>query len=187
MNRLRIIGVFGLGLGLLLSSCGGSTSENTADTIRAVDTSAVNKDEGEPSLDVAARQYSEIVRPTNCALMEYTSLEEKYRMEDGQVDLSGIEELTAAVGRVSSTRQIAVENLVKTDWPTEVAQDMEALALFWTTLQRAERDVSAATDQGSWNSAVNNWVSTSKGTESGRSKIIRIKLGLGDFQASECE
>lgn len=178
-----------LGLGLLLMSCGGSSVDSTADTSSTPDTSVIStiEEESKPTLDVAARQYAGIVRPTNCALIEYASLEESYRMEDGQVDLAGIDELTAAAGRISSARQIAVENLVKSDWPTDVSEDMEALALFWTTLQRAERDVSMATDLQSWNSAVNNWVSTSKGTESGRSKIIRIKLGLGDFTASECE
>jgi len=167
-----------------LVSCGGtSDSASTVESSSPVDT---NVSTG-MSMDDAASKYAAIVRPTNCALMDYSAVESKYDLGNGEVDLVGIDELTTNVGRVASARQKAVEELVGNDWPEEVGDDIEALALFWAGLQRKESAVSKATDLGTWNQSVAEWRGATQSSDSGRSKIIRIKLGLDDFSPSECD
>jgi hypothetical protein len=170
----------------MTASCSSGSVSQVEETTQVADTQGQNSSNAMP-LAEAAYKYAQLVTATNCALAAYTAVEGDYAMDNGQVDLSGLYELTNAAERISVERQSAIEELVTSKWPVEVSDDMEALALFWATVQRAEKNLSVADDLNSWNSAIANLLEVGKGPESGRSKIIRIKLGLGEFSNSECD
>ncbi len=139
------------------------------------------------SIEEAATRYSEIVRATNCALYEYRDVESRFSLGNAQIDLTGLASLTGAMAKVADARDIAVSALLKETWPQNVQSNIESLELFWASLQRSEVAVSQATDQGTWNSAINLYLNQTSTPEGGLSKIIRMKLMLPDFSESECE
>ena len=179
-----------------LGACGGSSNANESatslvansptTTIAQVIGTTLN---GNVSITVeaAALQYSSIVRKTNCAIMRYQGLEKQYSLGNGQVDLeSGLSDLTSAMMKTATERDLAVRALVSKDWPQKVQSDVAALALFWASAQRAEKAVSESTDVGSWNNSLKLYLSLLSSPDAGLSKIIRIKLDLPDFDISEC-
>ena len=196
MNRKIVLRIALVSCVIALVSCGNSsdTKEPTAtlsdsQTVVTADQTTVPELGGSDSVTVAAaaKQYSSIVRKTNCALLDYLELEKKYSLGNGQVDLdSGLSDLTNAALKTATQRDIAVRALISKNWPEQVKSDLEALALFWASLQRAEITMSQSTDVGSWNSSVQMYISKATSSESGLSKIIRIKLDLPDFGSSEC-
>lgn len=137
-------------------------------------------------LAAASFEYLRIVRPTNCALVAYSDVESTYSLGNDTVDLAGLSELTGAMSAVARERDEAIRKMIGTEWPTAVSEDISSLALFWSALQRAELTVSSATDLGTWNSAITGYKSLVNSEEGGRSKVIRIKLGLPDFDPGEC-
>jgi hypothetical protein len=173
---------------LMLAGCGGNsaaTDESTvAKNIESV-TSDAPKETG-ISIEEAGKNYVEAVTPTNCAITRYGEAEKKYSIGNAQIDSSGLEELTGLFGEIATARQTAVEELVRGDWPVSVKSDIEQMAVFWAGLQRSEVGVSGATDIGTWNDALNQWKNKAGSSDSGLSKIIRIKLSLPEFSSSEC-
>ncbi len=145
--------------------------------------------DGTENIERAAALYSSIVYETNCAMGEYRSVEEKYSLGEGKIDISGdgLSKVTAAMLKIAQLRQSAIKAMIKSDWPVTVQSDIEALALFWASSQRSEIDLSESVDGGSWNKGVEIYRSKVSSSESGLSKIIRIKLGLPDFKFTECD
>lgn len=173
---------------LLVAGCGGNSSSSpnsTAASNSETMTSEAPVAEG-ISVEAAAEKYREIVTPTNCAITRYSAAESSYSIGNAQIDLSGLDELTGLVGEIAAARQQAVEELVRGEWPESVKSDIEQMAVFWAGVQRTEVAVSGATDLGSWNDSVAQWKNKAASSDSGLSKIIRIKLSLPDFSASEC-
>jgi len=179
-----------------LGACGGSSNANESTTslnatsptttIAQVTDTTLNGNVG-ITVEAAAQQYSSIVRKTNCAIMSYQDLEKQYSLGNGQVDLeNGLPDLTSAMLKTATERDLAVRALVSKDWPQKVQSDVAALALFWASAQRAEKAVSESTDVGSWNSSLKLYLSLLSSPNGGLSKIVRIKLNLPDFNISEC-
>lgn len=170
-----------------LVGCGGGLSV-PADTVVPDAPSSTASEAGgeEVDLTTAGFEYLRIVRPTNCALMAYSDVESTYSLGNDTVDLAGLAELTGAMSAVARERDEAIRKMIGAEWPTVVSEDISSLALFWSALQRAELTVSSATDLGTWNSAITGYKSLVNSEEGGRSKVIRIKLGLPDFDPSEC-
>jgi hypothetical protein len=181
------IGASKFGLVLLASilflSCGGSSDSQD---VAEVDSTAVANESNGMTMVEAAVLYPQIVHATNCAMTEYSKIESKYNLGNSQLDLAGLSELTSAFGRIAAERQKAVEDLVEQDWPNEIFSDIEALALYWAGVQRREVTLSKATDQGTWNEYLALWIDAVQSSDAGRSKIIRIKLGIKEFSSSEC-
>ena len=173
---------------ILVVGCGGNSS-NSSDSTTAQNSETVASEapkvEG-VSIEGTAEKYREIVTPTNCALTRYSEAESNYSIGNAQIDLSGIDELTGLFGEIASARQVAVEELVRGEWPDSVKSDIEQMAIFWAGVQRAEVTVSQATDMGTWNESISQWKSKLTSSDSGLSKIIRIKLSLPEFSPSEC-
>ncbi len=173
---------------LLVAGCGGSSpssSDSTASKNSETLTSEAPQESG-ISIEQAARNYVAAVTPTNCAMTRTGEVERSYSMGNAQIDSAGIEELTGLFGEIAAARQTAVESLVRADWPASVRDDIEKMAIFWAGLQRSEVAVSAATDIGTWNEAITQWKAKGSTSDSGLSKVIRIKLSLPEFSPSEC-
>ena len=196
MYRRKILKFAMVSCLIALGACGGSSDANNPSTTLSEVMPSVTIDQASKttltgtdsiSIDAAAQQYSSIVVKTNCAPMNYLAVEKKYSLGNGQVDLTnGLSDLTDAVLSTATQRDEAVRALISNEWPQKVQQDIEALALFWASLQRAEKGLSESTDLGTWNSNIQVYLSKSSSSESGLSKIIRIKLNLPDFSSSEC-
>lgn len=173
---------------LILASCGGnnaaSTETSVADAPESVASDAP-KASG-LSIEEAGRKYVDAVTPTNCAMFRAGEAEKNYSLGNAQIDISGLEELTGLFGEIASARQTAVEKLVRGDWPETVKSDIQQMAIFWAGLQRSEVGVSEATDIGTWNEAIAQWKDKGSTSDSGLSKVIRIKLSLPEFSSSEC-
>lgn len=195
MNRKKVLRIALVSCVIALASCGNSsdtkepaTTLSDSQTVVPADQTTIPALGGSDSvtIEAAAKQYSSIVRKTNCVLLDYLELEKRYSLGNGQVDDSGLPDLTNAALKIATQRDIAVRALISKNWPEQVKSDVEALALFWASLQRAETTMSQSTDVGSWNSSVQMYISKATSSESGLSKIIRIKLDLPDFSSSEC-
>jgi hypothetical protein len=173
---------------LLVAGCGGNSANSADSTVAQTPetvTSEAPKTEG-VSIESAAERYREIVTPTNCAITRYSEAESTYSIGNAQIDLSGIDELTGLFGDIASARQLAVEELVRGEWPDSVKSEIEQMAIFWAGVQRAEVSVSQATDLGTWNESITQWKGKLTSSDSGLSKVIRIKLSLPEFSPSEC-
>ncbi|CAB4633029.1 MAG: hypothetical protein F2612_02345 [Actinobacteria bacterium] len=187
MKKILTSSIFVTAL-LLVAGCGGS-STSSSDSTAAVNSETMTSEAPDSpgiSMEEAGQRYVEIVTPTNCALTRYSETENSYSIGNAQIDLSGIDELTGLVGEVASARQQAVEDLVRGEWPETVKSDIEQMAIFWAGVQRAEVTVSQSTDTGTWNDSIAQWKSKVASSDSGLSKIIRIKLSLPEFSPSEC-
>ena len=141
---------------------------------------------GSISIEEAAQQYSVIVRPFGCAMLEWGALEEKYG-SNGQVNSDLLPEFKDAAAKTANLRNIAVEKLIVSQWPQTVQSDIQAVALFWASVQRIERAASESPDVGMWNKNIRPYWEMKASSENGLSKIIRIKLGLPEFGSSECD
>lgn len=186
-NRLWLL----VGTIAFISACGSQGTgvssserqvESTSDTTLAVEESKSSS----IRLQSAAMEYVDLVRPTNCALFDYRDVEDMYSLGNDQVDLAGLTYLASAMEVVAYERDIAISKLVSTEWPIEVKDDMAALALYWSAVYRAEVALATASDQGTWDSAMSAYRDLGSSNDAGRSKIIRLKLGVEEFSPAEC-
>ena len=138
------------------------------------------------SVEEAAQQYSVIVRPFGCAWLEWGALEEKHG-NNGKFNSDLLPEFKDAAAKTANLRNIAVEKLIMSQWPQTVQSDIQAVALFWASVQKIEKALSESTDAGTWDMRVEIYRSKTSSSETGLSKIIRIKLGLPEFNSSECD
>jgi len=137
------------------------------------------------SIEEAAKQYSLIVRPFGCAWLKWIALEEKYA-SNGQFSSDNLPEFKDAAAETANLRNIAVEKLILSRWPQTVQSDIQAVALFWAAVQKVEKALSESTDARTWNMGKEVYRSKASSSETGLSKIIRIKLSLPEFSSSEC-
>jgi hypothetical protein len=187
MKKLLPSSIFVAAL-FLVAGCGGSGT-SSSDSTAAVNSETITSEVPESpgiSIEEAGRNYVAAVTPTNCAMTRTGEVESSYSMGNAQIDSAGLEELTGLFGEIAAARQTAVESLVRAEWPASVKDDIEQMAIFWAGLQRSEVAVSAATDIGTWNEAITQWKDKGSTSDSGLSKVIRIKLSLPEFSPSEC-
>ena len=192
MKRARELTPFAFIAFLLVSSCSstpssqgqtGLTSPETKATLATTSASLPEQEE----LTNAAKLYAKIVTPVNCSIDAYRAIEQRYSLGNNQVDMSGLPEFVASFAERASLRQTAIEQLVRATWPERVRGDLDSLALFWAGVQKSEVAVSKSTDIGSWNASASTYSQLLAAPDAGVSKIIRIKLDLPEFSATDCQ